>query len=353
MDDYFLKKNYEYFTGLKEIKPPKVVRSLAFLLLAIFIIIIILLTFVPWIQTAPGKGTITALDPHDRAQNISSMVSGRIKKWYVNEGDRVKKGDPIIEIVDNDPNILLRLNAEKEALTYNLKAATIATETAKINYDRQASLYNDGLSSRLDAEKAKIKYKQYISKQEEVRAKVRQIESKISRQESQMLTAPRDGTIIDITSGNLATYVKAGDSIATLVPAGVEPAVQIYASGIDIALIYPGQKVRLQFEGWPTIQFSGWPAVSVGTFGGIVYSVDPFASKNGKFRVLIIPDHSMDPWPDNRFLHYGARVKGWVLLNKVALGYEIWRQLNAFPPEYTTKGRPKKEDEITFGSKKF
>ncbi|MCM0606525.1 MAG: hypothetical protein KA715_10585 [Xanthomonadaceae bacterium] len=95
-----------------------------------------------------------------------------------------------------------------------------------------------------------------------------------------------------------------------------------------------GQKVRLQFEGWPAIQFAGWPSVAVGTFGGVVKVVDPSDNGSGLFRILVNEDPEDKPWPQFPYLRQGARATGWVLLNRVTIGFEIWRRLNGFPSEF-------------------
>jgi hypothetical protein len=102
----------------------------------------------------------------------------------------------------------------------------------------------------------------------------------------------------------------------------------------DVPLVTPGREVRLQFEGWPAVQFAaGWPKVAMGTFGGEVVAIDATDNGQGKFRVLIRPN-TTEGWPEERFLRQGVRANGWILLNQVALGYELWRQLNGFPPVY-------------------
>jgi hypothetical protein len=65
--------------------------------------------------------------------------------------------------------------------------------------------------------------------------------------------------------------------------------------------------------------------------------VDSAVSANGRFRVVVVEDPA-EPWPSDRFLRLGGRARGWVRLNEVRLGYEIWRQLNNFPPEPTGLG---------------
>jgi adhesin transport system membrane fusion protein len=128
--------------------------------------------------------------------------------------------------------------------------------------------------------------------------------------------------------------IKAGDEIASFVPENSRPGVELWVNGNDVPLITPGRHVRLQFEGWPAVQFTGWPAVAVGTFGGTVALVDPTDGGNGTFRILVTPPDG-EEWPSNTYLRQGVRAKGWVLLDTVSLGFELWRQFNGFPPTVT------------------
>ena len=95
------------------------------------------------------------------------------------------------------------------------------------------------------------------------------------------------------------------------------------------------------FEGWPAVQFGGWPEVAVGTFGAVVSTVDPVVSSNGRFRVLLVPDPDDAPWPSNAYLRFGAQARGWILLDTVSVGYELWRRLNGFPPENNAGATPR------------
>lgn len=164
------------------------------------------------------------------------------------------------------------------------------------------------------------------------------IETLIARQQNQLLVAPFDGFIVQITPNMGTAVLKQGDHICTIVPDTPDRAVQVWLSGNDAPLVEPGRHVRLQFEGWPALQFAGWPAVAVGTFGGEVVSVDAVDDGRGKFRVLIRPDDDDIPWPEGRFLRQGVRANGWVLLNQVPLWFEVWRRLNAFPPVVDMEG---------------
>ena len=152
--------------------------------------------------------------------------------------------------------------------------------------------------------------------------------------EQAVITAPRDGMILRTANADTSTYIKEGDVLVTFAPQSVSRAVEIYVSGLDAVLVRPGRQVRLMFEGWPAVQFSGWPSVAVGTFAGVVQYVDPAVSINGRYRIVVVEPPG-EPWPGDHYLRLGGKVRGWVLLNEVRLGYEIWRQLNYFPPEPT------------------
>ncbi|MEX0818592.1 MAG: HlyD family efflux transporter periplasmic adaptor subunit [Pirellulaceae bacterium] len=155
---------------------------------------------------------------------------------------------------------------------------------------------------------------------------------KLSRQQSQIVTAPIDGFIVQITANMGSGVVKEGDLLCTIVPETQERAVQLWLSGNDVPLVTTGRHVRMQFEGWPAVQFAGWPSIAVGTFGGEIVSIDASDDGAGKFRVLVRPDTSDRPWPEDRYLRQGVRANGWVLLDRVPLWFEVWRRLNGFPP---------------------
>ncbi len=325
-----IEKDKQFLKSPRSVDVPVWNFVLAKVIVGFFIFTVILLALTPWVQTSQGVGRIIALNPNDRVQNISATVPGIVKKWYVRDGSLVKEGDPVVEVVDNDPSLLKRLELERDAIKSRFEAAKIARETGFLNYQRQEELFKEGLSSRTKFEKAKIDYKKLLASEASAAADLAKAEVSLSRQETQLIRAPKDGTILRVLPGAGSIYVKEGDLLATFVPQGVKLAAEVFIDGNDLPLVYPGRTVRLQFEGWPAVQFSGWPSVAVGTFGGKVLTVDQSVSENGKFRVLVVPE-SANAWPDETYLRQGAKVYGWILLNTVKLGYELWRQFNGFP----------------------
>ena len=146
------------------------------------------------------------------------------------------------------------------------------------------------------------------------------------------IVAPVSGTVLRLTANGPGEFVKPGDVVAEIVPDTNSRAVELWVSGNDMPLITPGRKVRLQFEGWPAVQFVGWPSIAVGTFGGVVSFVDATDNGKGEFRVVVTPDPDDEPWPQTRYLRQGVRTNGWLLLDEVSVAFELWRQLNGFPP---------------------
>ena len=322
------------FRTLDTLGPPKPTRSVARLILVILALIAVVLTVTPWIQTAPGAGQIIALDPTNRVQSVTASLSGRIKRWHVQEGARVKQGDPLVELADNDPNYTERLQAELDAAQARLDATRAAGEIALIDVERRQRLFDKGLAAKRDLEAANIRWRELKASEASATAEVIKAKTAVSRQQTQLVSAPRDGTILKIFGGDTSTFVKEGEVLVSFVPVTTERVTELFVTGLDAALVSPGRDVRLSFEGWPAVQFSGWPSVAVGTFPGVVQFVDPAVSINGRYRV-VVAEKPGEPWPDERFLRLGGRAQGWVLLNEVKLGYEIWRQLNYFPPEPT------------------
>ena len=249
------------------------------------------LVFMPWVQTTAGFGTVTALNPNDRLQEINALVPGRIQEWYVRDGSHVAVGDPIVRMVDIDPQLIERLTAERTQVVAKLEAAEIAQADRRNRYEAHArNCLTRAWPRSREYEQARIRVEELRSSVAEAAAELTRVDVNLSRQSVQIVRAPRDGVILRVNAGDAATFVSAGDVVASFVPDNAERAVELFIDGRDVALVRPGAKVRLQFEGWPAVQFSGWPSLAVGTFSGVVNAVDPSAQTMGRFRVLVIED---------------------------------------------------------------
>lgn len=226
------------------------------------------------------------------------------------------------------------VQAAKDEVTGKQRDRDAKAQKAQVDIDYAKAVFS---KSKGDVAKAEGDVAKAESELNKVEKELAEMQVKVSRQESQVVTAPFDGFIVQITPNQGGQMIKEGDMLCVIVPDTTDRAVQLWLAGNDAPLVEPGRHVRLQFEGWPAVQFAGWPSVAAGTFGGKVISVDSTDNGKGQFRILIQPDER-DPdwpgavWPEGRFLRQGAQAHGWVLLDRVPLWFEVWRRMNAFPP---------------------
>ncbi len=391
--------------------------------------------FLPWTQNISGSGSVTTLKPDQRPQSIQSVISGRLEKWYVQEGDYVKKGDTIVfisEIKEDymDPNLVQntrnQINAKKQSLeSYSSKVTTLSGQIQAIELEKELKLQqaqnkikqavlkikSDSIDLVAVKTQLKIANTQFnrsvaLNKEglkpltdiEEKRLKLQEVEAKIITQENKYLTsknefintkveinrisaeyaekaskansdkftalssqfdtdaqvnklenqyanysirngmyyikASQNGYVNRAIQSGIGETIKEGTPIATIMPSNYDIAVETFVNPIDLPLLSKGEKVRVWFDGWPTIVFSGWPNMSYGTFGGKIVAIENFISANGKYRVLIAPDENEDKWPKQ--LSIGAGAQTIALLDNVPVWFELWRTLNGFPPNYYT-----------------
>jgi multidrug resistance efflux pump len=155
------------------------------------------------------------------------------------------------------------------------------------------------------------------------------------------IKAPQDGYLVQVLKAGIGETIKENENLATIVPANTKTAVEMTVRALDMPLLFKGCKVRVQFDGWPALVFSGWPSGSVGTFGGLVQAIDRNADEKGNFRILVVQDPNDVPWPE--LIRAGGGVYGWAMLNRVPVWYELWRQFNAFPPDFMDEANQMKK----------
>ncbi|MCX6207255.1 MAG: HlyD family efflux transporter periplasmic adaptor subunit [Bacteroidetes bacterium] len=146
------------------------------------------------------------------------------------------------------------------------------------------------------------------------------------------VTASQSGQITKAKKAGLGEMVKEGEMLVEIVPDNIHFAVELFLEPMDLPLVSKGQKMQFVFDGFPAIIFSGWPESSYGTFAGRVAAIENSVSSNGKFRILVTEDSAQKKWPQQ--LRMGGAAQGIGLLKDVSIWYELWRNINGFPPEY-------------------
>ncbi len=263
-------------------------------------------------------------------------------------------------------------------------AASLEFKTQENRLERQEQLYNQGLVSLTELESRRLKYQsaeasmikaqneykrsvngyinslieqdqvvsQFAEKISEVRSKrssagtelfdgladmakmKNQLANYQLRDEMSYVVSPIRGYVTQALQVGIGENLKENTALVTIVPVTWEKAVEVYVKPIDLPLVKPGNEAMILFDGWPAVVFSGWPNLSYGTFPGTVIAVDFDISENGLYRVLVAETESK-PWPEQ--LKAGSGARGIMLLKDVPVWYELWRQLNGFPPDYYTR----------------
>lgn len=402
----------------------------------------VFIMFLPWTQNIKTQGNVNTLFQEQRPQKLNSPIPGRIIKWYVKNGDVVKKGDTILqisEIKDDylDPLLVERTQEQVQAKKgvrdyYNAKISTTENQIAAIStakdlklnqikikiaqlqnklkaeqaeltavnnelkiaqdqLNRQNKMYEEGLVSLTQLQQRNVSYQNALAKKTSAENKLAQTQQEIAAQnieqnaviqeyteklnktegdrfqsmgqvagstgdiaklENQVATykvrkglyyilATQDGQITQLTKAGIGEIVKDAETIGIIVPKKIDYIAEIYVKPVDLPLIRENQKVMLTFDGFPAIVFSGWPNSSYGTFSGKIIAIENSISENGMFKAIVAEDKTQKRWPPNMKIGTGA--SGIAILNDVPIWYEIWRNINGFPPDYYQVNTQKNE----------
>lgn len=279
-------------------------------------------------------------------------------------------------------NKLLQAHLKVKSDSIDLEAAKTNIDIAERQFNRTQTLQDEGLKAVKDVEDKRLKLqetqaklisqenKYLISKNEVINAQIElsrinaEYADKISKSQSDMytaqssgfdaqaqvtkleneytnyvernrllyVTAPQSGYINKALTGGIGVTFKEGDALVGIMPQQYDLAVETYVRPIDLPLLHIGEKVRVQFDGWPAIVFSGWPNASYGTYGAKIVAIENFISANGKYRILLAPDETDYKWPEA--IRVGSGTYTIALLEDVPIWFELWRQINSFPPNY-------------------
>jgi multidrug resistance efflux pump len=213
-------------------------------------------------------------------------------------------------------------------IEYKYQGSEADFVNAEIEIERVQAEYLDKIN------KAESDWNNTLAEQADTQADLAKMRNELSnmeiRSQQYFILAPQAGTVVKATQAGIGETIKEGDAVCTIMPQSTDVAVEMHVKAMDVPLISKGRRVRIEFDGFPALQFSGWPSISVGTFGGTVEVIDYVNTKPGEFRILVIPDNKDVAWPKQ--IRVGSGIKGWVMLDNVSVWYELWRQLNGFPP---------------------
>ncbi|TAE72597.1 MAG: biotin/lipoyl-binding protein, partial [Bacteroidetes bacterium] len=159
-DDSVSESKFQSFQQIYRLGRTSTIKYWMYGILALLIIIL----FLPWTQNIRAKGAVTTLRQEQRPQELNTIIGGRVIKWYVKEGDNVKKGDTILQLgevkVDYfDPKLLQRtqqqINAKQQSMQgYAGKAQTAGLQVAALTEGQALKL--SSLDNKIKQQRLKI-----------------------------------------------------------------------------------------------------------------------------------------------------------------------------------------------------
>ncbi len=198
---------------------------------------------------------------------LSSKVSGIITKANVQENQKVKKGEVLIEIKPDDYQ-----NALDEAQS-DMESTAAELSGAESNYRRISSLLKQGASTKERFDSAESQFHSLQRKLKSAEAKVS--EAKLNLEYTK-ITAPADGKV-GRKSFEVGMLAAAGQPLIGFV-GGNERWVDANLKETDLNEVKEGQKVEISVD-----------AISGKTFEGVVESISP---ATGATFSLLPPDNA-------------------------------------------------------------
>ncbi len=265
----------------------------------------------------------------DSTEYVAEIVQNDIaNRRFAGAESLYKSG--LISLTDFETRKLKRQEVSAKLISLENKVLASRNEVlnAKVELNSISAEYADKIAK---AQSDKSSAVSYLADAEAEYSKLRNKYASVEvRTTQRSIVAPQAGFIVRALKAGIGETVKENDPVVTIQPDEPVKAVELYVKAMDVPLLSKGRTVRLEFDGWPALQFSGWPSVAVGTFGSKIAVIDYVNSPAGTYRILVTPDPDDQPWPEQ--LRMGSGVYGWAMLNDVPIWYEIWRQLNGFPP---------------------
>jgi RND family efflux transporter MFP subunit len=184
---------------------------------------------------------------------VASKGTGRLVYLGVEEGDRVKKGEVIARLEDQDMRAGLR-KAEAD-----LGIARADFEESKLTLERQKSLFDRNLASQAELDAATARFKR-------VEATIHAAEAGVAAAEVQLentqIRAPFDGTVLTKNADVgevVAPFASSVSSRAAVVTMADMQSLQVEAdvSESNIIRVRPGQPCEIVLDAYPEKRYSG------------------------------------------------------------------------------------------------
>lgn len=221
----------------------------------------------------------------DSMYQVHSVAMGILDKIWVEEGDKVAKGDQILQIANTSPELnqenarlaleLARNNysgtaAVLSSIEDEIEAAKLQLKNHSINYYRQKKLWDQNIGSKVEFDNKKLAYELSQNRLELLKKKFDQTKNELETQLRQAennyktsLTTTNDFTITSKINGTVyALYKNPGEIVNTVEPVATIGksdmfVVELLVDEVDIVKLHIGQKVFITLDSYGETVFEG------------------------------------------------------------------------------------------------
>jgi HlyD family secretion protein len=196
---------------------------------------------------------------------ISSEVSGEIIELPFKEGDRVSKGDLLVKVnPDLIQSALNRAQASYQNVQANLNQAEATLKEATFNYERNKSLFERGVISKADWDRAVANYEGALAAKQSAYYGVQSAAATVNEARDNLLRttiySPIDGTIsllsVELGERVVGTQQMAGTEILRVANLNTME-VLMDVNENDIVKVKIGDTSIVEVDAYPKREFTG------------------------------------------------------------------------------------------------
>lgn len=233
-------------------------RGLLYIIIGFVLVALLWANFSMIDEIIASRGTLA---PEGYVRPVQAAGGGVVQYVLVREGDTVERGQPLIQMDATETRT--RLGKLREELTTSQQQLRQLQATGPVSATLEQENRIARLQSEIIAAELSLKYT--------------------------TITAPTSGVITTLNVRSPGAVMQAGQTIATIAPAGARLLVEAQVPNKDIAFLEKGLPAKLKFDAFPFQDYGSVP--------GRIIDISPDAQQDEKlgvsyYKVMIAPEQA-------------------------------------------------------------
>jgi len=247
------------------------------------------------VVVAPGK-----VQPQGAERPVKTALAGVVTAIEVREGQRVRKGQPLLKLDPDVSSTRSRAVAQQtqierqrdvgqtrafvaraDSLRAKQQALRQAMATEEQILQQIEPLARVGAMQQVQVLQQRNRVQQLRSEIAQTEANLREVQAELvgrrqeslrtlvdldrqrvevrEQQDQELLRAPLDGVVFDLVPSSSGYVASAGETLLKLVPGGALEA-KVYFTNREVGFVKPGQSAQVRVDAFPFTQFGSIPA---------------------------------------------------------------------------------------------